>query len=57
MPDSAAEIKRSVLIVDGSAESREVLRTVLARRGVEVIEAAGARALPAAPSRSSGVRS
>ena len=44
MPDSAAEIKRIVLIVDRSAESREVLRTVLARRGLEILEAAGARA-------------
>jgi CheY-like chemotaxis protein len=44
MPDSAAEIKRSVLIVDRSAETREVLRTALARRGVEIFEAAGAEA-------------
>lgn len=34
--------QRSVLIVDRSAESREVLRTVLARRGVRIFEADGA---------------
>jgi CheY-like chemotaxis protein len=31
----------SVLIVDRSADSREVLRTVLERRGVRILEAAG----------------
>ena len=44
MADFAREIKRSVLIVDRSDESREVLRTVLARRGVQILEASGARA-------------
>lgn len=32
-----------VLIVDGSDESREVLRTILERRGVEIVEAGEAR--------------
>jgi two-component system cell cycle response regulator DivK len=31
-----------VLIVDSSAENREVLRTVLARRGLQIFEAGGA---------------
>ncbi|MBI3464585.1 MAG: response regulator [Planctomycetes bacterium] len=31
--------KRSVLVVDEMPETREVLRTVLQRRGVEIIEA------------------
>jgi CheY-like chemotaxis protein len=34
----------SVLIVDCSEESREVLRTVLARRGLRILEASEARA-------------
>lgn len=34
----------SVLIVDESEENREVLRTVLARRGLEIYEAAEGRA-------------
>ena len=34
----------SVLLVDASAESREVLRTVLERRGVRILEAREARA-------------
>ncbi len=33
---------RSVLIVDGSADSRDVLRTALERRGLEIFEAARA---------------
>ena len=32
-----------VLIVDRSRDSREVLRTALERRGIEIFEAAGAR--------------
>jgi two-component system cell cycle response regulator DivK len=32
----------SVLIVDSSADNREVLRTVLARRGMQIIEAEAA---------------
>jgi CheY-like chemotaxis protein len=35
--------RRSVLIVDPCDESREVLRTVLQRRGVKIIEATGGR--------------
>ena len=35
--------RRSVLIVDESAESREVLRTVLEHRGIRILEAAGAQ--------------
>jgi CheY-like chemotaxis protein len=34
--------KSSVLIVDRSAESREVLKTALERRGMRIFEAAGA---------------
>ena len=34
---------RRVLIVDESDESREVLRTILERRGVEIVEAVEAR--------------
>lgn len=33
------DARRSVLIVDESAESREVLRTVLEHRGVRILEA------------------
>ena len=33
--------KRSVLIVDRSAESRQVLRTALERKGLQIFEAAG----------------
>jgi DNA-binding response OmpR family regulator len=35
--------RRSVLIVDESAESREVLRTVLEHRGVRILEASQPR--------------
>ena len=35
--------QRRVLIVDESTESREVLRTVLERRGLQILEARGAR--------------
>lgn len=42
MTTTAQESGPSVLIVDRSAESREVLRTVLASRGVRILEAAGA---------------
>ena len=35
--------KRSVLIVDESAESREVLRTVLEHRGLRILEAGQAQ--------------
>src|SRR5689334_2801437 len=31
----------SVLIVDSSADNREVLRTILARRGMQILEALG----------------
>ncbi|MCA9155096.1 MAG: hypothetical protein KDA62_09980 [Planctomycetales bacterium] len=34
---------RSVLIIDNSAESREVFRTVLSTRGIELLEASNAR--------------
>lgn len=34
---------QSVLIVDKSAESREVLRTALSMRGVQTLEASGSR--------------
>src|SRR5262245_3224217 len=37
MPPSAPQ--PSVLIVDSSADNREVLRTVLARRGMQILEA------------------
>jgi len=36
---SGAETQPSVLIVDSSADNREVLRTVLARRGLQIFEA------------------
>ena len=39
----AANPRPSVLIVDRSEDSREVLRTVLEKRGVRTWEAAGAR--------------
>lgn len=42
MTSSLEDSQRSVLIVDRSAESREVLRTVLSRRGVRILEADGA---------------
>lgn len=35
--------QRSVLIVDESADSREVLRTVLERRGMKILEASQAK--------------
>jgi CheY-like chemotaxis protein len=37
------DARRSVLIVDESAESREVLRTVLEQRGVRILEAGEAQ--------------
>lgn len=40
-PDPA--VRPRVLIVDESADNREVLRTVLERRGVEIFEAAEGR--------------
>jgi CheY-like chemotaxis protein len=43
IPAPSAKTPPSVLIVDQSAESREVLRTVLERRGVRILEASGAR--------------
>ncbi len=43
LPTSLSVPAHRVLIVDRSPESREVLRTVLERRGIEILEAAGAR--------------
>src|SRR3954447_24879814 len=37
-----ATTRPSVLIVDSSADNREVLRTVLARRGMQILEAEAA---------------
>lgn len=37
--DCASAIAKSVLLVDPSAEAREVLRTVLERRGLRIFEA------------------
>src|SRR5881394_1344587 len=37
-----ATTQPSVLIVDSSADNREVLRTVLARRGMQILEAEAA---------------
>ncbi len=37
------DVQRRVLIVDESDESREVLRTILERRGVEIVEAVEGR--------------
>ena len=42
IPRPAVEPQESVLIVDQSDQSREVLRTVLERRGVMIYEASGA---------------
>ncbi len=39
MPDYAAEQPKRVLIVDPSADSRSVFRTVLERRGLCILEA------------------
>ena len=41
MGDARLSTGHSVLIVDRSDESREVLRTVLQRRGMEIFEAGG----------------
>ncbi|MDG2385268.1 MAG: response regulator [Pirellulaceae bacterium] len=38
-----SDAQRRVLIVDESDESREVLRTILERRGVEIVEAVEGR--------------
>lgn len=43
MPGQLSDRRRRVLIVDQSEESRDVLRTVLERRGVEILEAPEAR--------------
>jgi PleD family two-component response regulator len=43
MPDYVPDHRKRVLIVDPSADSRSVLRTVLERRGVRILEAFGAR--------------
>ena len=43
IPSRSDEMRRSVLIVDQSQESREVLRTLLERRGMRIFEASGAR--------------
>lgn len=42
-PEVCLDPRRSVLIVDESAESREVLRTVLEHRGIRTLEAGGAQ--------------
>ncbi len=41
--ESARGTEKSVLIVDQSAENREVLSTALRRRGLRILEAAGPR--------------
>ncbi len=38
MPDASATTTKRVLIVDRSQDSRDVLRTVLERRGVQILE-------------------
>jgi PleD family two-component response regulator len=43
MPDLESDQRRRVLIVDQSADSRNVFRTVLERRGIEILEASDAR--------------
>ncbi|MHB8969995.1 MAG: hypothetical protein ACYC3X_09990 [Pirellulaceae bacterium] len=43
MPDLELDQRRRVLIVDQSADSRNVFRTVLERRGVQILEAPDAR--------------
>jgi CheY-like chemotaxis protein len=43
IPSRFAAAPQSVLIVDRSEESREVLRTVLGRRGLRILEATEAR--------------
>ena len=43
LPASHSDCKTRVLIVDRSADSRDVLRTVLQHRGIEILEAAEAR--------------
>ncbi len=43
MPSSNHENPRRVLIVDASKDSRDVLRTILERRGVRILEAQEAR--------------
>lgn len=43
MPNLASDHPKRVLLVDQSDDSRDVLRTVLERRGVEIFEAPTAR--------------
>ncbi len=43
MPNLDIDQRKRVLIVDQSADSRHVFRTVLERRGVQILEAPGAR--------------
>lgn len=43
LPNLADAPRYRVLVVDRSEDSREVLRTALARRGIQILEAAGAR--------------
>ena len=42
MPESALDLVKSVLIVDQSEDNREVLRTALGKRGIQILEAAEA---------------
>jgi len=42
MPETALERVKSVLIVDQSEDNREVLRTALGKRGMQILEAAEA---------------
>jgi CheY-like chemotaxis protein len=43
MPEQVLDQRKRVLIVDQSADSRSVLRMALERRGVQILEAPGAR--------------
>lgn len=43
MPDHTLDQRKRVLIIDQSADSRSVFRTVLERRGVHIFEARGTR--------------
>lgn len=43
MEGSRLASQRSVLVVDRSEETREVLRTALERRGVRILEASSRR--------------
>jgi DNA-binding NtrC family response regulator len=43
LTDNLPSPRHRVLIVDRSSDSRDVLRTALERRGIQIFEAAGAR--------------